>query len=335
MIGLAVGQLIIGPISDKYGRKKPLIASLVIFCLSTLGCLYSNDIYVFIAFRLLQGLAGAGGVVVSKSIATDLYEGRQLAAFYSMLSSVQGLAPICAPVLGGFLMAITDWKGIFWVLLTIGILLIIGLLFFTESLSQDKRINGGILSTFALYKPVVGNTLFMRYVLVQAFAMGVMFSYISASPFIFQVHFGASPQVYGLCFGMNAVAIMVGSLMVGKAKEARKGLRCGCICFAMASVLVSLTLIYSESIYLAEMALFLLLFFLGMILPTSTTIALDMERQNSGIASALLGFLMFVFGGVLSPVTGLGNMIYTTSLVIVICSMATLYCYRMASRKEK
>ncbi len=335
MIGLAVGQLIIGPISDKYGRKKPLIASLVIFCLSTLGCLYSDDIHVFIAFRLLQGLAGAGGVVVSKSIATDLYEGRQLAAFYSMLSSVQGLAPICAPVLGGFLMAITDWKGIFWVLLTIGILLIIGLLFFTESLSQDKRINGGILSTFALYKPVVGNTLFMRYVLVQAFAMGVMFSYISASPFIFQVHFGASPQVYGLCFGMNAVAIMVGSLMVGKAKEARKGLRCGCICFAMASVLVSLTLIYSESIYLAEMALFLLLFFLGMILPTSTTIALDMERQNSGIASALLGFLMFVFGGVLSPVTGLGNMIYTTSLVIVICSMATLYCYRMASRKEK
>ncbi len=335
MIGLAVGQLIIGPISDKYGRKKPLIASLVIFCLSTLGCLYSNDIHVFIAFRLLQGLAGAGGVVVSKSIATDLYEGRQLAAFYSMLSSVQGLAPICAPVLGGFLMVITDWKGIFWVLLTIGILLIIGLLFFTESLSQDKRINGGILSTFALYKPVVGNTLFMRYVLVQAFAMGVMFSYISASPFIFQVHFGASPQVYGLCFGMNAVAIMVGSLMVGKAKEARKGLRCGCICFAMASVLVSLTLIYSESIYLAEMALFLLLFFLGMILPTSTTIALDMERQNSGIASALLGFLMFVFGGVLSPVTGLGNMIYTTSLVIVICSMATLYCYRMASRKEK
>ncbi len=335
MIGLAVGQLIIGPISDKYGRKKPLIASLVIFCLSTLGCLYSSDIHVFIAFRLLQGLAGAGGVVISKSIATDLYEGRQLAAFYSMLSSVQGLAPICAPVLGGFLMAITDWKGIFWVLLTIGILLIIGLLFFTESLSQDKRINGGILSTFALYKPVVGNTLFMRYVLVQAFAMGVMFSYISASPFIFQVHFGASPQVYGLCFGMNAVAIMVGSLMVGKAKEARKGLRCGCICFAMASVLVSLTLIYSESIYLAEMALFLLLFFLGMILPTSTTIALDMERQNSGIASALLGFLMFVFGGVLSPVTGLGNMIYTTSLVIVICSMVTLYCYMMASRKEK
>ncbi len=335
MIGLAVGQLIIGPISDKYGRKKPLIASLVIFCLSTLGCLYSNDIHVFIAFRLLQGLAGAGGVVVSKSIATDLYEGRQLAAFYSMLSSVQGLAPICAPVLGGFLMAITDWKGIFWVLLAIGILLIICLLFFVESLNKDKRVSGGILSTFALYKPVVSNTLFMRYVLVQAFAMGVMFSYISASPFIFQVHFGASPQVYGLCFGMNAVAIMIGSLMVGKAKEARKGLRCGCICFAMASVLVSLTLIYSNSIYLAEMAIFLLLFFLGMILPTSTTIALDMERQNSGIASALLGFLMFVFGGVLSPVTGLGNMIYTTSLVIVICSMITLYCYRMASRNEK
>lgn len=333
MIGLAVGQLLIGPFSDKYGRKKPLIASLVVFCLSTLGCLYSNNIHTFIIFRLLQGLAGAGGVVISKSIATDLYEGRQLAGFYSMLSAVQGIAPICAPVLGGFLMAVTDWKGIFWVLLAIGILLIVCLLFFVESLDKDNRLKGGILSTFALYKPVVGNTLFMRYVLVQAFAMGVMFSYISASPFIFQVHFGSSPQVYGLCFGMNAIAIMMGSLLVGKARNAKKALQLGCMCFAVASLFVGMALIHGNSIYLVEAALFLLLFFLGMILPTSTTLALDMERQNSGVASALLGFLMFVFGGVLSPITGMGNMIYTTSAIIVICSFATLYYSIKASKQ--
>lgn len=104
MIGLAVGQLIIGPLSDKYGRKMPLISSLVVFCISTLGCLYTTDIHGFIFFRLLQGLSGAGGVVISKSIATDLYEGNQLARFYAVLSSVQGLAPICAPVLGGVLL---------------------------------------------------------------------------------------------------------------------------------------------------------------------------------------------------------------------------------------
>lgn len=113
MVGLAVGQLLIGPLSDKYGRKSPLLLSLVAFSVSTLGCLYAPDIYWFIFFRLIQGLAGAGGLVISKSIATDLYEGKELTRFFSMLSSVQGLAPICAPVLGGFLLEVTNWKGIF------------------------------------------------------------------------------------------------------------------------------------------------------------------------------------------------------------------------------
>lgn len=335
MVGLAVGQLLIGPLSDKYGRKTPLITSLVVFCLSTLGCLFAPSIYAFIAFRLLQGLSGAGGVVISKSIATDLYEDRELAMFYSMLSSVQGIAPICAPVLGGFMMGRTDWKGIFWTLLLIGVLLIVLVSFFIESLDKDKRLKGGILSTFAHYLPVMRNGQFMRYVMVQAFAMGVMFSYIAASPFIFQVHFGASPQVYGICFGMNAVAIMMGSLMVGKMKDTRRALLKGCVSFAVASLLVGAVLVYGTGMQEVEAALFILLFCLGMILPTSTTLALDMERQNSGIASALLGFLMFFFGGVLSPLTGMGEMNHTTSGIIIACSIATLYCNMRAARISK
>ena len=335
MVGLAVGQLIIGPLSDKYGRKMPLITSLVVFCLSTLGCLFATSIYTFIAFRLLQGLSGAGGVVISKSIATDLYKDRELAKFYSMLSSVQGLAPICAPVLGGFMMGLTDWKGIFWTLFLIGVLLIILVSFFVESLNDDKRLKGGILSTFAHYQPVIRNIRFMRYVMVQAFAMGVMFSYIAASPFIFQAHFGASPQAYGICFGMNAVAIMMGSLLVGKMKDTQQALLKGCISFATASLLVGVALVYGTGMYEVEGALFILLFCLGMILPTSTTLALDMERQNSGIASALLGFLMFLFGGILSPLTGMGNIIHTTSGIIIACSIATLYCDMRAVRLSK
>lgn len=335
MVGLAVGQLVIGPLSDKYGRKIPLITSLVIFCLSTLGCLYAPDISVFIAFRLLQGLSGAGGVVISKSIATDLYEGRELAKFYSMLSSVQGIAPICAPVLGGFMMGFTDWKGIFWTLLLIGVLLIVLVLFFIESLDSGKRLGGGILSTFAHYLPVIKNSQFMRYVMVQAFAMGVMFSYIAASPFIFQVHFGASPQMYGICFGMNAVAIMTGSLLVGKMKDTRRTLLIGCVCFTVASLLAGIVLMYGAGMYEVEAALFILLFCLGIILPTSTTLALDMERQNSGIASALLGFFLFLFGGILSPLTGMGNMIHTTSVIIIACSIATLYCNVRTARLAK
>lgn len=334
MIGLAVGQLVIGPLSDKYGRKRPLLISLYLFCLSTLGCLYASDIYWFVFFRLIQGLAGSGGVVISKSIATDLYQGQELTRFFSMLSSVQGLAPICAPVLGGILLEVTDWKGIFWVLLGIAVFLIISLSFFRESLDISKRTKGSVLSTFKHYIPVLGNRQFMRYVLIQAFAMGVMFTYIAASPFIFQNHFGLSPIHYSLCFGVNALGIMLGSLLVSRFKDAESALRAGTRGFGMISILVALAFIFSSSVLLVEVVLFFFLIFLGLILPSSTTLALDMERENSGNASALLGFLMFLFGGVLSPLTGLGNMLYSTSIIIIVCCAGAWLCTSPADKRH-
>lgn len=331
MVGLAVGQLVIGPLSDKYGRKKTLMASLVLFCISTIGCLYASDIYVFIFFRLLQGLSGAGGVVISKSIATDLYEGRELTRFFSMLSSVQGIAPVCAPVLGGVLLEVTDWKGIFWILVLIGILLIMALAFFKESLNNEQQ-HCGVFATFRNYIPVFQNAQFMRYVLVQAFAMGVMFTYIAASPFIFQEHFNMSPLAYSLCFGANAIAIMLGSLTVSLFHDATDALRVGSIGFGIMSLFVAAALFFSTSVWPVEVSLFVFMLFLGVILPSSTTLALDLERKNSGNASALLGFLMFLFGGVLSPLTGLGNMLYTTGIIIVACCIGTWFAIILQPR---
>lgn len=331
MVGLAVGQLIIGPLSDKYGRKKPLVVSLAVFCVSTMGCLYARDIHGFIFFRLLQGLSGAGGVVISKSIATDLYKGNELIRFFSMLSSVQGIAPVCAPVLGGLLLEVTDWKGIFWILMAIGLLLIVVLVFFKESLGNEERQHGNIFSTFRYYVPVFRNAQFMRYVWVQAFAMGVMFTYIAASPFIFQEHFHMSPLAYSLCFGVNAAGIMLGSLAVSLFREAIGALRVGTTGFGVMSLFVAAALIFGSSAWLLEATLFVFLIFLGLILPGSTTLALDLERENSGNASALLGFLMFLFGGILSPLTGLGNMLYTTSIIIVVCCAGTWLCNHAAA----
>ncbi|WP_303012743.1 multidrug effflux MFS transporter [uncultured Bacteroides sp.] len=326
MVGLAAGQLIIGPLSDRYGRKPLLLLSLGVFCISTSGCLYAPDIYWFVFFRLVQGLAGAGGVVISKSIATDLYEGKELARFFSLLSSVQGIAPVCAPVLGGFLLQVTDWKGIFRILLVIGILLIFILQFFKESLPKEQRETGSALSAFQHYVPVLRNTRFMCYVLVQAFAMGVMFTYIAASPFIFQNHYGLSPVAYSLCFGVNAIAVMLGSLAVSRFSNAARAMRTGVIGFGLVSLAVAALFVTDAPAAIVECALFTFLFFLGLILPSSTTLALDMERGNSGNASALLGFLMFLFGGALSPLTGLGNMLHTTSIIIVACCAGAWIC---------
>lgn len=330
MIGLAVGQLIIGPLSDKYGRKSPLIISLIVFSFATIACLYSPSIHWFIFFRLIQGLAGAGGVVISRSIAIDLYQGQDLTRFFSMLSSIQGLAPICAPILGGLLIEITDWRGIFGVLLVVGLLLILVLLPLRESLPLSNRKKGGILTTFKYYLPALRNKQFMCFVLVQAFAMGVMFTYIASSPFIFQNHFGISPIAYSLFFALNALGIMAGSVAVSAFSSTQKALRLGSTGFFIMSIVVAIALVSFKTVIGIEVALFFLMFFLGLILPCSTTLALDMERGNSGNASALLGFLMFLFGGILSPLTGLGNMLYSTGFLIVLCGTATLVLTRFS-----
>lgn len=330
MIGLAIGQLFIGPLSDRYGRKMPLIVSLILFILSTVGCLGSNTIGQFLVFRFIQGIAGAGGVVISKSIATDLYEGKQLARFFSMLSSVQGLAPICAPVLGGLLLTVTDWRGIFRTLLVIGILLLFTTTRFRESLQTP--VTGGLSAAFKAYLPVMRNRCFMRYVLVQAMAMGVMFTYIAASPFIFQEHYGLSPVVYSLCFGVNALGIMGGSLLIIRFKDVKAALSLGAKGFLFMSLIVAVLLIGNMSVWAVEVALFVLLVCLGMILPTSTTLALEPVRENSGNASAILGFLTFFVGGVCSPLAGLGNMLVSTSVIIVISAICTL---ALAGRRVK
>ena len=336
MVGLAAGQLLIGPLSDKYGRKKTLLASLFLFCMATMGCLYAPDIRWFVFFRLLQGMTGAGGVVISKSIATDLYEGRELARFYALLSSVQGLAPICAPVLGGLLLETTDWKGIFWILLAIGVSLVIALCFFKESLPVERRVSGNALASFRHYPPVLRNKRFIGYVLAQAFAMGVMFAYIAASPFIFQEHYRLSPLAYSLCFGANALAIMLGSLTVPFFRTVEQALKAGAVGFGGVSLLVAGVLVTDAPVAMVEGCLFVFLLFLGLILPSSTTLALDEERSNSGNASAVLGFLIFLFGGVFSPLTGLGNILYATGIIIVLCSLGTWMCaHRVTGSKFK
>lgn len=321
MVGLAIGQLFIGPLSDRFGRKRPLLLSLLLFILSTVGCLEATTIGQFLVFRFVQGVAGAGGVVISKSIATDLYEGKQLARFFSLLSSVQGLAPICAPVLGGLLLIVTDWRGIFQTLLLIGGVLFIAVCGFRESARTTNR---NIWTTFSNYLPVIRNRSFMRYVLIQAMAMGVMFTYIAASPFIFQEHYGLSPLAYSLCFGVNALGIMAGSLLIIRFRSTEKALLIGARGFLGMALVVAGTLLCDLHIAYVEVALFLLLIFLGMLLPTSTTLSLEPVRENSGSASAILGFLTFFVGGICSPLAGLGNMQVSTPIIIVICATCTL-----------
>ena len=325
LVGLGLGQLFIGPLSDRLGRRRPLVASLLLFLITTFACILTSDIHLFLFYRLLQGIAGAGGVVIARAIATDLYDGNRLARYFAMLSVVQGLAPILAPVLGGLLLTVTDWRGIFIILLLLGIALFLLLLPFREThhpLPVSSR--SSFWSTFSHYPTLLRQPVFLRNTILQALAMGVMFTYIASSPYIFQQHYELSPVFYSLCFGINALAIMAGSLLVTRFRGPASALRVGTRAFFFAAVLVSILLFANAPFLLVEISFFLLTLSLGLIMPTTTTLAMTPVRHLSGTASALLGFLGFLAGGICSPLAGLGNMLHTTSILIFFCATGAL-----------
>lgn len=324
MLGLGAGQVVAGPLSDKYGRKPPLLFSLGLFIVSTVACLFCRSIGAFIFFRFLQGVAGAGGIVISRSVAADCYAGKELAGAFAMISAVNGLAPILAPVGGGLMLKFTGWQGIFVFLLLLGVILLLLCARMQESLPAGRRPSGSVFSSFRSFVPLLRKRRFMGYVLVQAFVLGMIFAYISSSPFILQEHYGLSPWTYSLCFAVNAVALILGTTAAGRFRSIRRGMVWGVYGLFALSVLTGLTLWLEMPVFYFEAALFPALFSGGLALPTSTTLALDAERQHAGTASAIFGAVSFLAGGMVSPLVGLGNILHTTAMVMVACAAAAL-----------
>jgi len=195
LLGLGFGQLLFGPMSDKFGRLRPLTLSLILLFIASIGCALAQDIHQLLVARLFEGLAGAGGAVLSRAIARDMYSGHELTRFFALLMLVNGLAPVGAPVLGGVLMTIVDWRGIFMVLGGIAILLILLARWkLHETLPEARRNQGSIFSAYAALGQVVTHRPFMGFCLTQGFMMSGMFAYIGASPFVLQQLYGLSKR---------------------------------------------------------------------------------------------------------------------------------------------
>ncbi|MCD8287621.1 MAG: multidrug effflux MFS transporter, partial [Porphyromonadaceae bacterium] len=334
-IGLAVGQMIFGPLSDKYGRRIPLLLSLGLFVISTAACLFTRSIHFFLFYRFVQGFSGAGGLVISRSVIADLYTGNTLTRAFSLTAAVNGLAPIAAPVLGGVMSRWTDWHGIFVLLFSLGVVLFLTGFNQRETLAEARRFQGGVLSTFSQLWPVLRNLNFTRYMLIMMFASGVLFSYIASSPFIFQSHYSISPFAFSLCFGLNSVGLLIGSSLVPSLlKSTSTTLRVGSAGFFVIGLCVAVALVMQVPFPVVEGLFFLLLVAFGMIMTTSTALALDLERKNAGNASALLGFTQFFFSGFVSPLTGIGNILVSTGIVILLCSAFVFVISRFALRKQ-
>lgn len=211
MVGLAVGQLVFGPLSDKYGRRRPLMIAIALFLLSTVGCIFSQTIMQFVGLRFVQGIAGSGGVVLSRSIATDKYSAHELATMLAIIGAINGIATVAAPIGGGILAEEAGWHGIFWFLFLLGILLLGGVFRLNESLPAERRLDvnwKGLCRNFGI---VLSNRQYLFYILQYGFTMGVLFVNIASAPFIMQQHYGLSPMMFSLCFGANAIAMVISS----------------------------------------------------------------------------------------------------------------------------
>ena len=326
MIGLAVGQLLLGPLSDKFGRKTPLIISLVIYIISTVLIVFSPNIETMIVLRVIQGLSSAGSVVISRAVATDLYRGREMTRFFGLLMTINGLAPIISPILGSLLLEYISWKGVFVFLALIGVIVLIFSFRLKESLSVENRLQGSIFSTFLTFGVIIKNRLFMSYVGIQSFLLGSMFAYIAASPFILQSVYGLSAFIFSLCFGANGAALVIGANIGGKLAN-HKALAIGVFAFVVAALYTIAVLIIQPYWLFVEIGFFAMLLLMGITFPAISSLAMESERQYAGSASALLGFAPFFLGGVVSPLVGIGNIFYSTSFVILICALLALSIY--------
>lgn len=326
MVGLAVGQLLFGPLSDRYGRRRPLLVAMALFLISTLGCLLSADISQFVAFRFVQGVAGAGGVVISRSIAADRYSGRELAAMLAIIGAVNGIATVVAPVGGGALAGWGGWHGVFWFLLGLGVVLLAACLCFRESLPVERRIRVSWRQTLSVFAEVLRNRSYLSYILQYGFSMAVLFVNIASAPFIMQQHYGLTPMHFSLCFGINAVAMVVASTFVVRMSSMQQALHAGNSGMLVLSLLLLTALWLQCDFWVYELLLFFLLAMVGLSFTSASALAMDSERRHAGVASALLGVIAFAFGGIVSPLVSLGHIMVTTGILFCIGSLCAWVC---------
>ena len=317
MIGLGVGEIILGPVSDKYGRKPVLIATIILFIIAAVASIYSPTIQFFLWCRLFQGVGASGGYFLARTIPADFYGGRMLAKTMAIIGAINGIAPASAPVLGGFISNSFTWKGVFWALAGFGIILLILSPKLKESLPESRRSKRSLFDTFGNYLTLARNSRFMTHVLLKGTALGFLFAYISSAPFIIQTRYGFSQVVFGCIMGANALLVAAGAMIALRFKVLKRAALVGGISLMFLVLVEAAMMLFVDSFWAYELPLLPILFCLGMIFTVSNTLAMNEGRQDAGGASALLGLVGYIFGAVVSPLVGLGDILHSSAIAFV------------------
>lgn len=341
LLGLAVGQIVAGPLSDVRGRRGPLVVSLVLYAAASLLCVFAPNIGVLIGLRFIQGLTGSAGIVISRAVARDLYSGKELTRFFSLLMLVNGVAPIAAPVLGGVLLNFVSWRGVFMVLCVVGVAMLIAVVLgLPETLPVSRRSSGGLKQTLSTLGHLFTDRRFMGYALSQALITGAMFAYIAGSPFVLQDIFGVSPQTYSIIFAVNGLGIVLFSQLTGRLVgrfSERQLLLSGVLIAAIAGISLLTVAFTGGQLFAVLVPLFFVVSCVGIVSTTTTSLAMQSQQRSAGSASAMLGLLPLLLGSIASPLVGLGS--GTTpipmAIVIAIAEVGALLSFMVLAKEAR
>ncbi|MFB9758666.1 multidrug effflux MFS transporter [Ectobacillus funiculus] len=339
LLGLGLGQLIIGPMSDVQGRRKPLLSFLILYLLASLTCAFAPNIYTFIGARFIQGFAAAGGLVISRAVVRDVYSGRELTKFFALLMLVGNLGPIVAPIAGGSILAFTNWTGVFIVLACIGLLLFLTISGnLEETLPKEKRIPSDFSQILKNFGSLLKDRQFAGYALTQGFIIAGIFAYVSGIPFVYQNIYGVSPQEFSLLFGINGIALIIGSQLVGRFTDViseRAFLKIGLMISNVAGAVLLVAFLLKAPLLVIVVPIFFLVASIGIIATTSFSLAMETQGHIAGSASALLGLLPFILGSLTAPLVGIAGEYTAIPMGVVILSaslMALLSYYGLVRR---
>lgn len=338
-VAFALGQLLYGPLSDIYGRKKPLYVGITLFIVASLACISFDSVDSFITFRFLQALGGCAGVVIARAIINDNFELKEAASAFALMMVVSSLAPMLAPVFGSFLLDYFSWKSIFATLFALGILLFILIVFGIQEKNPSRKEKLDVKNILSNYKCILKDRRFRIYVLSASFVMATIFAYITGSSFIFREYFGLSEKAYGILFGVNAISFMIFANI--NARIVRKYSPYAVLPYAFIVMFgIALVLIVVGWLDLGflpfEILLFLMLGMNGFIVPNTTTLAMARFKRISGSASAILGTAQFAFAGAISFIVGAvgANTPFPLALVIACCLFLACGIYFSLNARE-
>jgi MFS transporter, DHA1 family, multidrug resistance protein len=328
LIGLAAGQLIAGPLSDRLGRRPVLLVGVVAYIVTSFLCAISPSVELLILARFVQGLAGGVGIVIAQAAGRDVYSGGALIRFYGRLTVIGGFAAIVGPLLGGQLNTLTDWRGLFVFLAIIGaVILVVTLLVFRETLPLERRSRGGFAHTGRDYKVLLADRVFVGAVLNQGFLYAALFAYLAGSTYVLQDIYDLSPQGYALAFGLNSAGFMVFGYLAGRAAarwSVAGTLSVGIVVAGLGALGLLASGLTEMPLWVVLVSLLALASGVAISSPPATTLALMEYPQMAGTASSLLGMVRFGFGGVAAPLVGVAGATSILPLGIVTVTAVVL-----------